>query len=49
MDDTIERAVLKLSLENLRTFPWIRDPEKSGHVTLTAWRFSIGTGELVDP
>ena len=42
----IEDAVLRLSLANLRTFPWIRDGEKSGHLTLSVWRFSIATGEL---
>lgn len=42
----IEDAVLLLSLANLRTFPWIRDGEKAGHLSLSAWRFDIGTGEL---
>ena len=42
----IENAVLRLSLINLRTFPWVRDGEKSGHLSLSALRFSISTGEL---
>lgn len=42
----IENATLQLSLTNLRTFPWIRDGEKAGHLTLSAWRFNIATGEL---
>ena len=42
----IEDAVLRLSLTNLRTFPWIRDAERAGHMSLSAWRFNIATGEL---
>ncbi len=42
----IEDAVLRLSLTNLRSFPWVRDREASGHLSLSAWRFSIATGEL---
>lgn len=42
----IEDAVLRLSKINLRTFPWIRDAEKSGHLSLSVWKFSIATGEL---
>lgn len=42
----IEDAVLRLSRNNLRTFPWIRDAEKSGHLVLSTWKFSIASGEL---
>lgn len=42
----IENATLQLSLTNLRTFPWIREGERAGHLTLSAWRFNIATGEL---
>lgn len=42
----IEDAVLRLSLTNLRTFPWIRDAESAGHLSLSVWRFNIATGEL---
>jgi len=42
----IEDAVLRLSQTNLRTFPWIRDAEKSGQLSLSVWKFSIATGEL---
>lgn len=31
----IEDAVLQLSLTNLRTFPWIRDAERSGYLSLS--------------
>lgn len=46
LEETIEVAALRLSLANLRTFPWILDAERSGQITLSAWRFSISTGEL---
>jgi len=42
----IEDAVLRLSQANLRTFPWIRDAENSGHLSLAVWKFSIASGEL---
>jgi carbonic anhydrase len=42
----IEIAVLRQSLANLRTFPWIRDAEKSGRLSLAAWKFSIADGQL---
>lgn len=45
-ETTIEHAALRLSLANLRTFPWIRAAETSGHLSLSVWRFSIATGEL---
>ena len=46
LETAVEAAVLGLSLSNLRTFPWIRDGEKAGHLALSAWRFDIGAGEL---
>ncbi len=42
----LEDAVLQLSLRNLRTFPWIREGEKAGRLSLSVWRFSLATGEL---
>jgi carbonic anhydrase len=42
----IEDAVLRQSRTNLRTFPWIRDAEKSGQLSLSVWKFSIASGEL---
>ena len=42
----IEIAVLRQSLANLRTFPWIRDAERSGRLSLAAWKFSIADGQL---
>lgn len=46
VEATVEKAVLRLSLAHLRTFPWIRDAEAAGHLSLSVWRFSIATGEL---
>ncbi len=46
LEAAIEDATLHLSLTNLRTFPWIRDAEKAGHLSLSVWRFNIATGEL---
>jgi carbonic anhydrase len=41
-----EKAVVKLSLENLRTFPWIDEPVKKGTLELAGFRFDIHTGVL---
>ncbi|PZO40141.1 MAG: carbonic anhydrase [Alphaproteobacteria bacterium] len=49
LEGAVELAVLDLSLKNLRTFPWIREAEQVGQLTLTAWQFSIATGELQAP
>jgi len=46
LEAAVEDAVLQLSLNNLRTFPWIRDGERAGHLSLSVWRFSLSTGEL---
>ena len=42
--DTIEKEVVKLSLENLRGFTWIRQAD--GRPTLSGMRFEIRTGVL---
>jgi carbonic anhydrase len=42
----MEREAVKVSLANLRTFPWIRDREKSGDLTLHGAHFSIAEGRL---
>jgi carbonic anhydrase len=41
-----EKAVVKLSLENLRTFPWIDEPVRKGTLELAGFRFDIHTGVL---
>ena len=42
----MERAAVKVSLANLRTFPWISDREKAGRLKLHGAHFSIAEGRL---
>ena len=42
-----EQAAIELSLENLVTFPWIRERVESGALTLHGWYFDIERGELL--
>ena len=41
-----ETEVLRLSLANLLTFPWIADAVAAGRLSLHGFRFDIHTGEL---
>ncbi|MBN9020735.1 MAG: carbonic anhydrase [Rhizobiales bacterium] len=41
-----EEEVVKLSLNNLRSFPWIREAEASGALQLEGFRFGIRSGVL---
>ena len=41
-----EEQVVNLSLENLRTFPWIREAEEEKRVELEGFRFGIRSGVL---
>jgi carbonic anhydrase len=41
-----ERETVRLSLDNLKTFPWIRDAVEAGHVTLHGCFFGIQSGVL---
>lgn len=41
-----EEAIVKLSLDNLRTFPWIAEREAAGELTLTGLHFGIADGAL---
>ena len=45
-DQEAEAAVVRLSLRNLRTFPWIADREAAGSLQLMGMRFGIHTGVL---
>jgi carbonic anhydrase len=38
--------VVRLSIENLRTFPWIAEREAAGKLTLTGLHFGIADGIL---
>jgi len=44
----VEQAAVLLSLENLQTFPWIRERVGSGHLALHGWYFDIEEGELLE-
>ena len=41
-----EEAIVRLSLANLRTFPWIAEREAVGQLTLTGLHFGIAKGAL---
>ena len=42
----VEAAVVRLSLQNLMTFPWIAERVVAGELTLHGFRFDIHTGVL---
>jgi carbonic anhydrase len=42
----MEREAVKVSLANLRTFPWIAEREKAGSLKLHGAHFSISEGRL---
>ncbi len=41
-----EEEALKISLQNLKTFPWIASKVAAGTLALHAWRFDLVTGNL---
>ncbi|MGA2488549.1 MAG: carbonic anhydrase, partial [Roseiarcus sp.] len=44
----IEAAVVRLSLNNLMTFPWIAEAVAAARLTLYGFRFDIHTGVLLE-
>lgn len=44
--DKLEAEVVRLSLDNLRTFPWIVDAVDSGRLVLQGYVFDVHTGVL---
>lgn len=46
LDDVCEHETVKLSLTNLRTFPWIAEKEAAGELRLHGFRFGIADGVL---
>ena len=46
VEKAAEEAVVRLSLDNLRTFPWIAEREAAGELTLTGLHFGIADGVL---
>lgn len=41
-----EERSLVISLNNLRTFPWIAERVAAGHLSLHAWHFDLKTGKI---
>jgi len=46
VDRAAEEAIVRLSIRNLRTFPWIAEREAAGDLTLTGLHFGIADGVL---
>ena len=46
VEQASEEAVVRLSLRNLRTFPWIAERENAGTLELVGLHFGIGEGIL---
>jgi carbonic anhydrase len=46
VDRAAEEAVVRLSLDNLRTFPWIAEREAAGTLALSGLHFGIADGVL---
>jgi carbonic anhydrase len=44
--DEVEAGVVRLSLANLMTFPWVADAVAAGKLTVQGFRFDIHTGVL---
>jgi carbonic anhydrase len=44
--ERIEAEVVRLSLANLMTFPWIAEPAAAGRLTLQGYWFDVHTGVL---
>ncbi|MDY6922937.1 MAG: carbonic anhydrase [Pseudomonadota bacterium] len=46
VEQAAEEAVVRLSIDNLRTFPWIAEREAAGELALTGLHFGIADGIL---
>ena len=46
IEQASEEAVVRLSIDNLRTFPWIAEREAAGELALTGLHFGIADGVL---
>ena len=42
-----EQAVIKLSLENLQTFPWVKERVETGALSLHGWYYDLVSGEVL--
>lgn len=43
----LEQEAIRVSLRNLRTFPWIVEAEKNGELHLHGWYYGLAEGELM--
>jgi Carbonic anhydrase len=43
----LEQAVILTSLNNLMTFPWIKDAVAEGRITLHGWYFDLAKGKML--
>ena len=43
----LEQAVILISLNNLMTFPWIREGVAAGSITLHGWYFDLEQGKML--
>jgi carbonic anhydrase len=41
-----EHKVVQISLDNLMTFPWVRERVEAGRLTLHGWYFDLTQGKL---
>lgn len=46
MRDHLERAMIRLSLENLGAYPWIRERLEARTLTISGFRFDLASGAL---
>ena len=44
----MEEANILAQLENLRTFPEIKEREERGEIDIHGWYYDIGTGEVLE-
>lgn len=44
----IEKEVIVTSLNNLMTFPWVREAVEAGRISLNGWYFDMKRGALLD-
>ena len=42
-----EQYAIELSLQNLTSFPWIRERVEAGQLTLHGWYFDMDSGQLL--
>ena len=43
----VERAAVKISLDNLMSFPWVKSRVDAGQLSLHGWWFDLARGELL--